>query len=56
MAPTGKLIEVPMLRGRIVELNGTDVAKVEVPPEGRWVLRGDRGLHLCEATFRKTVR
>ncbi len=30
MAPEGKLIEVPMLRGRIVELNGTDVAKVEV--------------------------
>jgi putative ABC transport system permease protein len=44
MAPQGKLVEVPMLRGRIVELNGTDVAKVEVPPEGRWVLRGDRGL------------
>ncbi|QLF68694.1 ABC transporter permease [Peteryoungia desertarenae] len=43
-APEGKLIEVPMLRGRILELNGVDVAKVDVPPEGRWVLRGDRGL------------
>lgn len=44
LAPEGKLIEVPMLRGRILELNGTDVAKMDVPPGGRWVLRGDRGL------------
>ncbi|KPF45033.1 ABC transporter permease [Rhizobium sp. AAP43] len=44
LAPKGKLIEVPMLRGRVLELNGIDVAKVDVPPEGRWVLRGDRGL------------
>ncbi len=43
-APEGKLVEVPMLRGRILALNGTDVAKINVPPEGRWVLRGDRGL------------
>lgn len=44
LAPEGKLVEVPMLRGRILELNGTDVAKMDVPPGGRWVLRGDRGL------------
>lgn len=44
LAPEGKLIEVPMLRGRILALNGTEVEKLEVPPEGRWVLRGDRGL------------
>ncbi|MGL3607479.1 ABC transporter permease [Rhizobium sp. G187] len=44
LSPKGKLIEVPMLRGRVLELNGIDVAKVDVPPEGRWVLRGDRGL------------
>ncbi len=42
--PTGKLERVPMLRGRIVELNGVDVQKVEIPAEGGWVLRGDRGL------------
>lgn len=44
LAPQGKLVEVPMLRGRILAFNGTDVAKMEVPPEGRWVLRGDRGI------------
>ncbi len=38
------LQRVPMLRGRIVELNGQDVAKTELPPEGAWVLRGDRGI------------
>ncbi|HTV68049.1 MAG TPA: ABC transporter permease, partial [Rhizobiaceae bacterium] len=43
-APNGTLEKVPMLRGRIMQLNGTDVAKMEVPPEGAWVLRGDRGL------------
>ena len=43
-APQGELMRVPMLRGRIVQLNGVDVEKIEVPPEGAWVLRGDRGI------------
>lgn len=43
-APAGELMRVPMLRGRIVALNGVDVQKIEVPPEGAWVLRGDRGV------------
>ncbi len=43
-APDSKLVRVPMLRGRIVQLNGIDVQKIEVPPEGAWVLRGDRGI------------
>jgi putative ABC transport system permease protein len=43
-APQGKITEVPMLRGRITAFNGQDVAKINVPPEGRWVLRGDRGI------------
>lgn len=42
--PDGKIIEVPMLRGRVMELNGVDVAKVKVPAAGQWVLRGDRGI------------
>ena len=42
--PNGALTRVPMLRGRVVELNGVDTQKVSVPPEGAWVLRGDRGL------------
>jgi putative ABC transport system permease protein len=43
-APGGDLIRVPMLRGRIVALNGVDVQKITVPAEGAWVLRGDRGI------------
>jgi len=43
-APDGDLVRVPMLRGRIVALNGVDVRDMEVPPEGGWVLRGDRGI------------
>ncbi len=40
----GELQRVPMLRGRITHLNGVDVREIEVPPEGAWVLRGDRGI------------
>ncbi|MFS8147218.1 ABC transporter permease [Rhizobium sp. BR 249] len=43
-APKGKLMEVPMLRGRIVAFNGQDVTKMNVPAAGRWVLNGDRGI------------
>ncbi|AJD43153.1 ABC transporter permease [Rhizobium sp. SEMIA 4085] len=49
-APEGKLVEVPMLRGRILALNGKDVTKIQVPPGGQWVLRGDRGI-----TYSQTV-
>jgi len=48
--PGGKIVEVPMLRGRVMELNGVEVSKVEVPPEGRWVLRGDRGITYAKRT------
>ena len=47
-APEGKLVEVPMLRGRIVAFNGEDVTKMKVPPAGQWVLRGDRGITYAE--------
>ena len=43
-APAGALMKVPMLRGRIVALNGVSVDKAEIQPEGAWVLRGDRGV------------
>ena len=48
-APEGKLVEVPMMRGRILALNGKDVAKIQVPPGGQWVLRGDRGITYSES-------
>ncbi|QPC86008.1 FtsX-like permease family protein [Mesorhizobium sp. NBSH29] len=43
-AAGAKLMLVPMLRGRVIALNGIDVQKITVPPEGAWVLRGDRGI------------
>lgn len=43
-APEGVLERVPMLRGRVMAINGTDVQRMTVPAEGAWVLRGDRGL------------
>jgi len=44
LAPDGKIIKVPMLRGRITGLNGQEVNAENVPSEARWVLRGDRGI------------
>lgn len=43
-APDGKLIKVPMLRGRILALRGTEIRDLTIPPEARWVTRGDRGI------------
>jgi putative ABC transport system permease protein len=47
-APGGKLVEVPMMRGRIVSFNGQDVTGMKVPAAGQWVLRGDRGITYSE--------
>ncbi len=49
-APGARLDIAPMLRGRLVELAGTPVEKVEAPSSAQWVLDGDRGL-----TFSETV-
>ncbi len=43
-SPEGSVTQVPMLRGRILAFNGRDVTQMNVPPAGRWVLRGDRGI------------
>ncbi|WP_430307603.1 ABC transporter permease [Rhizobium sp. 0TCS1.26] len=43
-SPQGTIQQVPMLRGRILAFNGQDVSQMNVPPGGRWVLRGDRGI------------
>ncbi len=34
----------PMIRGRIVALNGTPAAEAKVAPSVRWALNGDRGI------------
>ncbi|WP_428644586.1 ABC transporter permease [Roseibium sp.] len=44
-APEAKIQGVPMLRGRIVSLNGIPAEEFEPRREGSgWVLRGDRGI------------
>jgi putative ABC transport system permease protein len=40
----GALRRIPMLRGRIVSVNGVAPEDMEIPPEIAWVFRGDRGL------------
>ena len=40
----GALRRIPMLRGRIVSVNGIPPEDLEIPPEIAWVFRGDRGL------------
>ncbi len=51
LSPEGKVIAVPMLRGRVVELKGIPSTEyTDVQPGGAWVLRGDRGI-----TYAKNV-
>lgn len=47
--PEGAVVEVPMLRGRILQFNGEDAQKREIDPNARWVLQGDRGITYAEA-------
>ncbi|MGQ0673494.1 MAG: ABC transporter permease [Hyphomicrobium sp.] len=42
--PAAKLVDAPMLRGRLVRLKDRSVEEIKVPPEAQWVLTGDRGL------------
>ncbi len=39
-----RIQEVPMMRGRIVEVDGVSADDAKVAPDVRWALRGDRGL------------
>ena len=40
---------VPMLRGRILRVNGTRVAEMTIPEDVRWVFQGDRGITWARA-------
>ncbi len=42
--PSGRLDFVPMLRGRIVTINGTPADHVKASEKAAWVLQGDRGI------------
>ncbi len=43
-APGGKVSEVPMMRGRFVEIAGKPVAQVKASDKVAWALEGDRGV------------
>jgi putative ABC transport system permease protein len=43
-APDAMLEQVPMLRGRIVALNGVNAADLKPAPNAAWVLQSDRGI------------
>jgi putative ABC transport system permease protein len=43
-APQAKLERVPMLRGRIMTINGVRAEDVEAAPGAAWVLQSDRGI------------
>ncbi len=43
-APTAKIEEVPMLRGRIVSANGIRAEDLKPKEEAAWVLQSDRGI------------
>ncbi len=42
--PEGRVHMVPMMRGRIVSVDGTPASELDPPPDAAWVLRGDRGI------------
>ncbi|HEX3497657.1 MAG TPA: FtsX-like permease family protein [Methylocella sp.] len=48
-APEGKIELVPMLRGRIVKLNGTPAGAARPTQSVAWVLEGDRGITFAES-------
>ncbi|MGE0850320.1 MAG: ABC transporter permease [Hyphomicrobiaceae bacterium] len=48
LAPSAKVQEAPMLRGRMVKLGDRPVEQVKAAPEAQWVLNGDRGLTYSE--------
>jgi len=48
-APGGKIELVPMLRGRIVKLNGISPSTVAAKQSVAWVLEGDRGITFADS-------
>jgi len=43
-APSGRLDEVPMLRGRIISAGGTPAENIKPRDDAAWVLQSDRGI------------
>lgn len=49
LAPAGEFESVPMMRGRLLQINGKDPASVRAGENSRWVLEGDRGITYAAA-------
>ncbi len=47
-APGSRIETAPMLRGRLVALNGVPAESVKTAPDAQWVLYGDRGLTFAD--------
>ena len=47
-APTAKLEEVPMLRGRIISAHGTPAEDLKPSESAAWVLQSDRGITFAD--------
>ncbi len=43
-APEGKIVQVPMMRGRVTALNGVRSETIKANDKVAWVLEGDRGI------------
>ena len=54
-ASGAKIAQVPLLRGRIIKLNGLDAEKVPASNPDAWVLRGDRGITFASAMPKGSV-
>jgi putative ABC transport system permease protein len=48
-APSGRLAEVPFLRGRIVRLGGRRAEEARATPDSAWAVQSDRGITFAEA-------
>jgi putative ABC transport system permease protein len=48
-APTAKIVEAPMMRGRFVKIGAIPAEDVKAKENAAWVLEGDRGVAYAEA-------
>ncbi len=48
-APDAQMEAAPLVRGRVVRINGIPIDQVDIAPEAQWAARGDRGLTLADS-------
>ena len=54
-APQSRIVEAPMMRGRIVKVAGVDAENVHPKESAEWVLEGDRGVTFAETPAKGTT-